>query len=76
MSTNLKQVIKDATALSADDKAMVAHCLISSLETRQDSGVDEAWADLAEQRFEELESGKVKPVSWHDIKTAVVAKNG
>jgi putative addiction module component (TIGR02574 family) len=75
MSANIKQVIKDAISLSADEKAMVAHCLISSLETKQDDGVDAAWAELAEQRFSELKSGKVKTISWQDIKTNVKAKN-
>ena len=49
----------------------MAHCLISSLETKQDEGVDQAWADLAEKRYEELISGKVEPVSWEDIKKDV-----
>ena len=44
---DVKQVIKGAKCLNAKEKAMVAHCLISSLETRQDEGVDQAWGELA-----------------------------
>jgi len=30
--------------------------------------VDEAWIQVAERRFAQLESGAVKPVSWEEIK--------
>ena len=68
---SIKQVIDKTKKLSLRERALVAHCLISSLETRQDEGVDQAWAELAEKRYEELVSGKVKPVSWEDIKKDV-----
>ena len=59
MSVVFKQVIKDIGALTSDEKALVAHCLISSLEIKQDGR-----AELAEKRFLELKSGAVKGVSW------------
>ncbi|WP_374694480.1 addiction module protein [Halomonas sp. SpR8] len=31
-------------------------------------GVDEAWLSLAEQRLDELETGKVQGLSWEEIK--------
>ena len=68
MSAKMKQVIENIKELSADEKALVAHCLISSLEAKQDDDVEEAWAELAEKRFSELSSGDVKGVSWEDIK--------
>jgi hypothetical protein len=73
MSAVFKQVIENIGALSSDEKALVAHCLISSLESKQDDGVEGAWAELAEQRYLELESGTVKGVSWEEIKNKVVA---
>lgn len=68
MSAVLKQVVENIEHLSSDEKAFVAHCLISSLETKPENNVDQAWKELAEQRFAELESGEVKGVSWQDIK--------
>lgn len=68
---SIKQVIEKSKHLNPKERALVAHCLISSLETTQDEGVDQAWADLAEKRYEELISGKVEPVSWEDIKKDV-----
>ena len=71
MSLNIKQVIESIKELSPQDKALVAHCLISSLDTKQEDGVDEAWAELAEKRYLELESGTVKGVSWQALKNSI-----
>jgi putative addiction module component (TIGR02574 family) len=75
MAANIKQVIENIKKLSADEKALIAHCLISSLETRQDENVEEAWADLAEKRYAELVSGSVKPVSWEEIKNEIKSQD-
>ena len=71
----IRQVIENIKKLSADEKALIAHCLISSLETRQDENVEEAWADLAEKRYAELVSGSVKPVSWEEIKNEIKSQD-
>jgi putative addiction module component (TIGR02574 family) len=68
MSATLEQVFKKESYLSVREKALVAHCLIASLDTEQDEDIDSAWADLAEKRFFELVSGKVKAISWDEIK--------
>ncbi|HIO96307.1 MAG TPA: addiction module antitoxin RelB [Leucothrix sp.] len=73
MSTAFKQVIQDIGELSSDEKALVAHCLISSLETKHGDSVDLAWGELAEKRFLELESGAVKGVSWNEIRNKVTS---
>jgi len=71
MSAAFKQVIENIENLSSDEKALLAHCLISSLEVKYDESVDQAWGELAEQRFSELESGAVKGVSWSEIRNKV-----
>ena len=73
MSAVFKRVIENIGELSADEKALVAHCLISSLESKHDDGVDHAWGELAKKRFLELESGTVTGVSWNDIKKEVLS---
>ena len=72
MSARIKNIIEEAKHLSANERALIAHCLISSLESKQDEGVDLAWAELAEKRYEDLASGKIKGVSWEKIKKDVV----
>ena len=76
MSAAFKQVIENIKDLSLDERALVAHCLISSLESRQDEGVDEAWAELSEKRLMELQSGEVSGISWADIKNKVKGQDG
>ncbi len=71
MSAVFKQVIENIESLSSDEKALVAHCLISSLEVKHDDSVDQAWGELAQRRFSELESSSVKGVYWNEIKNKV-----
>ena len=72
MSVAFKQAIENIRDLSTSEKALMAHCLISSLESKQDEGVDEAWAKLAEKRYLDLESGAVNGLSWKELKRAVI----
>ncbi len=68
---NVQQVIESTKCLNAKEKATLAHCLISSLETRQDEGVEQEWGELAERRFAELMNGKVDPITWKELKKIV-----
>ncbi len=72
MSSAFNQVIQNIEELNSDEKALVAHCLISSLESKLDDNVDQAWSELAKKRLIELESGTVKSVSWESIKEQVI----
>ncbi len=71
MSAAFKQVIENIEHLSSDEKALLAHCLICSLEVKHDDSVEQAWGELAEQRFSELESGATKGISWNEIRNKV-----
>lgn len=71
MSSKIEQVIESVKELSADERALVAHCLISSLDERHDDGVEQAWLALAEKRIAELASGQVKAVSWDALKSEI-----
>lgn len=68
---NIKDAIESTKRLNATDRALLAHCLIASLETIQDSNVDNAWADLSEKRYSNLVSGAVEAVSWEHVKKSV-----
>ena len=71
MSAAFKQAIENIENLSSDERALIAHCLISSLEVKHDDSVDQAWGKLARERFTELRSGAVKGVSWDEIKNKI-----
>ncbi|MCP5206968.1 MAG: addiction module protein [Hahellaceae bacterium] len=65
---SIKQVLESTKHLNSSERAMLAHCLISSLDTIQDEHVEEAWGKLAEQRFNQLETGEIQGVSWGELK--------
>ncbi len=75
MTVAFKQVIENIKSLSADEKALIAHCLISSLESSHDEEVDDKWLKISEKRLLELESGEVDGVSWNDIRSRVIGKD-
>ena len=68
---NVQQAIESTKCLNVKEKATLSHCLISSLETKQDEGVEQAWGELADKRFSDLITGKVEPVSWNDLKKEI-----
>lgn len=68
MPDKMKWILGNIKTLSPHEKATLAHCLISSLDDTNEEHVDEAWSQIAERRFAQLESGTVKPVSWEEIK--------
>jgi hypothetical protein len=65
------EIIESTKKLSSRDKAFLAHCLISSLETVQDKDTEYLWVELARKRYKELISGNVKPLSWEEIKKEI-----
>ena len=68
MTKKAEFLLKEALNISPQERAMLAHCLISSLDNTTDNNVDEEWVHLAEKRLADIESGKVSPVSWEEIK--------
>lgn len=71
MPGKIKEVIASIKKLTPHERATLAHCLISSLDEVNEQGVDDAWADVAEQRFAQLTSGEVKPLTWDQIKQEI-----
>ncbi len=71
MSITVSKILEDVKLLSAKERAFIARCLISSLETTEDENIDNRWAALAKERFEEIKSGSVQTVSWDKIKNDI-----
>ena len=65
--TDSAQTLTDkALELPGQTRAEIARILLDSLDGEGD--YEEEWLDLAEKRKAEMDSGKVSPVSWEDIK--------
>ncbi len=69
MSAVFKQLIENIESLSFEERALAAHCLISSLETKCDDDIESSWVKLSERRLTELEKGSIVGVSWDEIKS-------
>ena len=68
MSRTFTDLWKDASELSAKDRADLAGLLIESLEGEPDEGIEAAWAAEIERRVAELEAGTVKSVPWEAVR--------
>jgi putative addiction module component (TIGR02574 family) len=71
MTTKADFILNEALSMSPAERAMLAHCLISSLDQPKDKNVDAEWIRLAQKRLVDLENGSVEPVSWESIKQKV-----
>jgi putative addiction module component (TIGR02574 family) len=67
MATNFDEVIKDALSLPPGERAMLADHLLESLDREQQEEIDEAWADEAERRMQELRDGKVQTIDGEQV---------
>ena len=68
MATELRQLFPEALELTDNDRATPAGLLIETLETSSDPDVEAAWAEEAERRWREIQSGKVRTIPWEEIK--------
>ena len=71
MSAAFERVIDEMEELSQEEKALVAHRLLESLDTKQEQGAEQAWKDLSDQRLKSLESGEIQGISWNEVKQQI-----
>ncbi|HSS96354.1 MAG TPA: addiction module protein [Terriglobales bacterium] len=67
MTQETQDLLQKALALPDKERAELAGNLISSLDTTVDEDVDAAWQGEVMRRHKDVESGKVKTVSWEDV---------
>jgi putative addiction module component (TIGR02574 family) len=65
MTQDATELLKRALALTAEERAELASSLLESLDDGHDdpAAVEAAWNEEIARRIEDLDSGKVKPVS-------------
>ena len=69
MARDLRKMFRDAFELPESDRATLAGLLIESLEEAPaDPGVEEAWDEVAERRWREIESGAVETIPWEEVR--------
>jgi len=62
MRSALAEIEKKAFALSDQERAILAHHLIKTLDKEDDEDVEELWLNEVEKRYEEYKKGTIKSV--------------
>lgn len=61
-----REIIDEARSLPVEARAQVADSLLRSL-NQTDPDVDQAWAEEAKKRLEEIRNGEVEPISGDEV---------
>jgi putative addiction module component (TIGR02574 family) len=68
MSSDLKDVFREAFELPEDQRATLAGLLIESLELPPEPDVEAAWAEEAKRRWQDIESGAAPTIPWEEVR--------
>jgi putative addiction module component (TIGR02574 family) len=68
MMQEAHELLKKALALPDKERAELAGSLIDSLDETVDENAEAAWQEEIVRRLDEVRSGKVKTVSWDDVR--------
>lgn len=68
MSSTVRDLYERATELPPEDRAELAGLLLESLEDARDNDVEEAWAAEIARRMADYRAGRVKTVSWQELR--------
>ena len=66
MSTQFDQVAADAMKLPLRDRVRLAQQLVSTLDDKTETDVEELWFIEAKRRLDELHSGRVEGIDGDD----------
>jgi hypothetical protein len=69
-----RRVLREALQLLPKTRADVAGVLLRSLDGPDEDGLDEAWATEATRRIADVDSGRVKLVSWQRARQGLSAE--
>jgi putative addiction module component (TIGR02574 family) len=76
MSSDSREIEKQAQELSATERARLAMALIESLDQGQDEDVEELWLDEAERRLEDYRAGLVEAIPADKVFEKIEKKLG
>ncbi|HVL11344.1 MAG TPA: addiction module protein [Gemmata sp.] len=73
MTTTADQLLATLLQLPSGDRGELAAKLLESLDDPADADADAAWDAEIRDRVEEMKQGRVKPVSWADARSQILA---
>lgn len=62
MLSTFDEIIRAALTLPPGSRAMLAEHLLKSLDAEDQASIDAAWADVAEQRIQDVQQNKVTSI--------------
>jgi putative addiction module component (TIGR02574 family) len=68
MDLTVDTVLDAALTLPNGERVELVEALIASLQPEDRPPFDESWRDVIMRRSSELESGRVTPVPWSEVK--------
>jgi putative addiction module component (TIGR02574 family) len=68
MSRTVQDLYEKASELPPQDRAELAGLLLESLEQPTDADIQDAWAAEIERRMADYRAGRIKTVSWQELR--------
>ena len=73
MTREVSELLEKVLALPPEARAALAGSLLESLDDKVDASAEEEWNREIALRIEELDSGKVKTISWGEARRQISA---
>jgi len=67
MATTLKQLTHEALELPLQERAILAHVLITSIDEKTDGDISSAWDAELKKRVHEIREGRVKGIPADEV---------
>lgn len=67
MSTNSEQILKEALALTPQERAELVEQLLATFQSPPDAHIDELWTREAEDRLAAYDRGELKSVPAEEV---------
>ena len=72
MTRKSRRILKEALALSVEDRVKLTDALFLSLDA--DPDIEEAWRQEVLRRVEEVDAGRAKTIPWSKVRARLMAE--
>jgi putative addiction module component (TIGR02574 family) len=73
MAQEISELLRKALELPSEARAALADSLLESLDEAVDASAEEEWEKEIAARIADLDSGKVKPIAWSEVRRQMMA---
>ncbi len=76
MNATTEQLLEAILALPHEDRFEIVEAVLASLQSSDQSPLDESWREVIRRRSTELRSGQVVGIPWEEVKRRAREKTG